>query len=197
MEGYLRGRYASDRPLTLAASLVFEQSYGQVDGDSASAAELFALLSSISGVGLKQSLAVTGAISQQGEIQPIGGVKEKIEGFFEICQAKGLTGEHGVIIPAANVPDLMLKGQVIDAVKEGLFKVYAVRHADEALEILTGLEAGKRQEDGHFPKNTFNRAVEDKLTDLAEKAKMLLGNDSEKKGPIEAGPPNNCDSCGK
>ena len=197
MEGYLRGRYASDRPLTLAASLVFEQSYGQVDGDSASAAELFALLSSLSGLGLKQSLAVTGAISQQGEIQPIGGANEKIEGFFEVCQAKGLTGEQGVIIPAANVPDLMLKGQVIDAVKKGLFRVYAVRHADEALEVLTGMEAGTRKDDGLFPENTFNRLVEDKLTELAEKAKKLLGNDSEKKGSSDSGPPNGCDSCGK
>ena len=197
MEGYLRGRYAADRPLTLAASLVFEQSYGQVDGDSASAAELFALLSSISGVGLKQSLAITGAISQQGEIQPIGGAKEKIEGYFEICQAKGLTGEHGVIIPAANVPDLMLKGQVIEAVKNGLFKVYAVRHADEALEILTGLEAGQQQEDGFFPENTFNRAVQDKLAELAEKAKKLLAGDGDKKGAADSDPPNSCDTCGK
>lgn len=177
MEGYLKSRYAGDRPLSLSASLVFEQMYGMVDGDSASAAELFALLSSLAGVGLKQNLAVTGSISQLGEIQPIGGVNEKIEGFYEVCKERGLNGSHGVIIPGTNVPDLMLKNEIIDAVKNGKFTVYSVSHADEALEILTGMEAGQKQDDGRFPDGTFNRLVEDKLTELMEKAKKLMKSD--------------------
>ena len=192
MEGYLKSRYAQDRPLSLSASLVFEQSYGMVDGDSASAAELYTLLSALSGVPLRQDLAVTGAISQLGEIQPIGGVNQKIEGFFEVCQARGFTGEQGVMIPQANVQDLMLKGQVIDAVKQGLFRVYAVKTADEALEILTGLPAGERGEDGEFPEGSFNRKVEDKLKELEEKARKL----KEEEGKKGEGPePNNCDGC--
>ncbi|MFH1090683.1 MAG: ATP-binding protein, partial [Pseudomonadota bacterium] len=181
MEGYLKGRYAAQRPLSLSASLVFEQTYGMVDGDSASAAELFVLLSRLSGVPLKQSLAVTGSISQQGEIQPIGGVNQKIEGFYEVCQARGLTGDQGVIIPRTNVPDLMLKGQVIEAVRQGQFKIWAVSHADDALEILTGLPAGERGEDGLFPEGTFNRMVEDRLQEMADKAKELMKEEGEKK----------------
>ncbi len=184
MEGYLKSRYASDRPLTLSASLVFEQSYGMVDGDSASAAELFVLISRLAGVPLKQSLAVTGAISQQGEIQPIGGVNQKIEGFFELCKARGLTGEQGVIIPKANVPDLMLKAPVIDAVKEGQFHVFAVEHVDDALEILTGLPAGEMQPDGSYPQGTLNRLVDDKLVELMEKARKLM-KDGEGEGRSE------------
>ncbi|MEW5722995.1 MAG: ATP-binding protein [Thermodesulfobacteriota bacterium] len=194
MEGYLRGHYALDRPLSLSATLVFEQSYGLVDGDSASAAELFALLSRLSNVGLQQSLAVTGAISQQGEIQPIGGVNQKIEGFYEVCQARGLNGCQGVIIPKANVPDLMLKGQVIEAVRAGRFAIYAVGHADEALEILTGMTAGERGGDGQFPEGTLNHLVEDKLQELAEKAKAFMKEgEGEARGGAEE--PGGCDSC--
>ena len=194
MEGYLRSRYAQERPLSLNASLVFEQSYGMVDGDSASAAELFALLSRLADVGIKQSFAVTGAISQQGEIQPIGGVNQKVEGFFELCRARGLTGDQGVIIPKANVPDLMLKGQVIDAVREGQFKVYAVEHADEALELLAGMPAGQRGDDREFPEGTFNRLVEERLRVLNEKAAQLMkdASDGDKGGGRESG---GCDGC--
>lgn len=174
MEGYLRDRYAADRPLSLSASLVFEQSYGMIDGDSASAAELFVLLSRLAGAPLRQDIAVTGAISQRGEVQPIGGVNQKIEGFFEVCRARGLTGEQGVIIPKANAPDLMLKGQVIDAVRKGLFHVYSVGHVDEALDILTGMPAGERGEDGSFPEGSLNRLVDDKLQELTKKARQLM-----------------------
>ena len=195
MEGYLKGRYALDRPLSLAASLVFEQSYGMVDGDSASAAELYTLLSRISGVPLRQDLAVTGAISQAGEVQPIGGVNQKIEGFYEVCHSRGLTGTQGVIIPKANVPDLMLKGQVVEAVKEGKFTVYAVDHVDQALEILTGMPSGTRQEDGTFPEGTLSRLVEDKLQELADKAKESKdGENNDQKG--DDGCAADCDGCG-
>ena len=195
MEGYLKGKYALDKPLSLSASLVFEQSYGMIDGDSASAAELYVLLSALSRVPINQGLAVTGAISQQGEIQPIGGVNEKIEGFFDICTARGLTGQQGVIIPKANVPDLMLKHEVIDAVREGKFTVYAVNHADQALEILTGMETGQRGEDGTFPEGTLNRTVEDKLTEMAEQAKKMMKDNNDKDKPEKSDPPA-CDSCG-
>ncbi|MFH1136645.1 MAG: ATP-binding protein [Pseudomonadota bacterium] len=192
MQGRLRAQYAQDYPLSLSASLVFEQSYSMVDGDSASAAEMFALLSGISGVPLKQSLAVTGAISQQGEIQPIGGVNQKIEGFFDLCLARGLTGDQGVIIPAANLPDLMLKNEVVDAARQGLFSIHAVRTADEALEILTDRPAGSRGDDGVFPEGSFNRLVEDRLKSLAEKARVHLkdeAGDGRKDEP-------SCSSCG-
>jgi predicted ATP-dependent protease len=195
MEGYLKNRYAVNRPLSLSASLVFEQSYGMVDGDSASVAELIVLLSRIAEVPLRQDLAITGAISQQGEAQPIGGVNHKIEGFYELCAARGLTGNQGVVIPQSNVADLMIKGQVIDAVKEGKFKVWAVSRADEAIEILTGMPAGERGEDGQFPEGTFNRIVEDKLTEMAEKAKKFM-KDAEEGGKADSEGPEGCDSCG-
>jgi lon-related putative ATP-dependent protease len=195
MEGYLRSHYTPNRPLSLSASLVFEQSYGMVDGDSASAAELYVLLSALADVPLRQDIAATGAISQIGEVQPVGGVNQKIEGFFEVCQARGLTGEQGVIIPKANVPDLMLKGQVIDAVRDGKFHVYAISTADQALEILTGMPAGERGPDGAFPENSFNRLVEDKLTELSEQARKLM-KDSD--GGKSGGNDNSggCDACG-
>ena len=193
MQGCLRNRYAQEQPLSLSASLVFEQSYSMVDGDSASAAEMFTLLSGISETPLKQSLAVTGAISQQGEILPIGGVNQKIEGFFDLCQSRGLTGEQGVVIPKANVPDLMLKYEVIEAVKQGLFTVYAVETADEAIEILTDMPAGRRLEDGSFEEGSFNRAVDEKLRSLAQKAKAFLKDESGEKGGRDESP---CSHCG-
>ena len=195
MEGYLRSRYTPNQPLSLSASLVFEQSYGMIDGDSASAAELYVLLSALADVPLRQDIAVTGAISQVGEIQPVGGVNQKIEGFFEVCQARGLTGDQGVIIPKTNVPDLMLKGQVIDAVRDGKFRVYGVSTADEALEILTGMPAGERGPEGDFPEATFNRLVEDKLTELSEQAQKLLkdSNGNKSGGNDNSG---GCDACG-
>jgi lon-related putative ATP-dependent protease len=168
LSGYLNARYAPDRPLSLAASLVFEQSYSGVDGDSASSAELYALLSALAEAPIRQSLAVTGSVNQYGQVQAIGGVNEKIEGFFDICRAKGLTGEQGVLIPATNVKHLMLRADVIDAVAAGQFQIYAVETIDQGLEILTGLAAGERDEAGNFPEGSLNQRVEARLVAMAE-----------------------------
>jgi predicted ATP-dependent protease len=165
--GYLGERYASAQPLSLSATLAFEQSYATVEGDSASAAELCALLSAIAGVPLRQSLALTGSIDQQGHLQAIGAVNEKIEGFFDVCRSRGLTGEHGVIIPAANAQHLMLRPDVVEAAAAGRFRIYAVATADEAIELLTGLPAGERDADGEFPEDSFNRLVARRLDNLA------------------------------
>ena len=166
--GYLREKYAQDKPLTMSASIAFEQSYGGVDGDSASSTEIYALLSSLSGVPIKQSIAVTGSVNQKGEVQPIGGVNHKIEGFFQCCTQKGLTGSQGVMIPERNVKDLMLKKEVVEAVKDGSFRVYSVKTIDEGIEILTGMEAGVRREDGTYPEGSINYLVDRKLMELAE-----------------------------
>jgi predicted ATP-dependent protease len=171
--GFLAGRYALDVPLAMAATLVFEQSYGGVDGDSASSAELYALLSALSGVPIKQSLAVTGSVNQLGEVQAIGGVNEKIEGFFDICRARGLTEEQGVLIPKSNVQHLMLREDVVEAVRNGQFAVYPVVTIDEGIEILTGVKAGERNADGRFPAGTINRLVEDKLRSFAERGRSF------------------------
>ena len=173
LSGYLGQRYADERPLALAASLVFEQSYGGVDGDSASLAELCALLSAIARVPIRQSLSVTGSMDQHGRAQAIGGVNEKIEGFFDICNARGLTGDQGAIIPQANAKHLMLRDDVIEAVKAGQFHVWTVQHADEVLALLTGREAGTEGEDGNFPKGSVNRLVRDRLEQLALKARRF------------------------
>jgi lon-related putative ATP-dependent protease len=166
--GYLRNRYAQDKPMTISASIAFEQSYGGVDGDSASSTEIYALLSSLSGVPLKQSIAVTGSMNQKGEVQAIGGVNEKIEGFFDCCKAKGLTGKQGVMIPESNVKDLMLRKDVIEVVKKGKFAIYAVKNIDEGIEILTDMRAGEIKADGTYPKGTINHLVNERLKDLAE-----------------------------
>ncbi|HZA01787.1 MAG TPA: ATP-binding protein [Hyphomicrobiaceae bacterium] len=171
--GFLAGRYAEDMPLALAATLVFEQSYGGVDGDSASSTELYALLSALSEVPVKQSLAVTGSVNQWGEVQAIGGVNEKIEGFYDICKARGLTGEQGVLIPKSNVQHLMLREDVVEAVRAGQFAIHAVSHVDEGIEILTGVKAGERGSDGKFPLGTINALVEDKLNLFAERARAF------------------------
>jgi lon-related putative ATP-dependent protease len=171
LSGYLAGKYAQDRPLSLSASLAFEQSYGEVDGDSASAAELIAIISGIADVPVKQNLAITGSINQKGEIQPIGGVNEKIEGFFAVCKSKGLTGDQGVVIPQLNVKNLMLKKEVVEAVKAGTFRVSAVKTVDEALEILTGVPAGERKTDGSYPEGTLNFLVDKKLKEMSKKLK--------------------------
>jgi predicted ATP-dependent protease len=168
LEGFLRGRYAKRVPLSLSATLVFEQSYGGVDGDSASSTELYALLSEISGLPLAQSIAVTGSVSQFGDVQPIGGVNEKIEGFFDICSQRGLTGSQGVLIPAANVKNLMLREDVVEAVAAGRFRVHAVEHIDQGMEILTGVPAGAPAADGSYPAGTVNAAVLGGLEKLAE-----------------------------
>jgi lon-related putative ATP-dependent protease len=171
--GFLAGRYALDTPLALAATLVFEQSYGGVDGDSASSAELYALLSALSEVPIRQALAVTGSINQWGEVQAIGGVNEKIEGFFDVCRARGLTDQHGVLIPRANVQHLMLREDVVEAVRHGQFSVYPVTSIDEGIEILTGVKSGERDADGRFPAGTVNRLVEDKLRSFAERGRSF------------------------
>jgi lon-related putative ATP-dependent protease len=168
LAGFLGARYGADRPLSLQASLVFEQSYGGVEGDSASAAELFALLSAIADVPVRQSLAVTGSVNQHGEIQAVGGVNEKVEGFFDVCRQRGLSGEHGVIIPAANVQHLVLRQDVVDAVAGGRFHVYPIRTVDEGLELLSGMAAAERDATGRFPEGTFNRRVEARLLEFAE-----------------------------
>ena len=171
LSGYLAGKYAQDKPLSLSASLAFEQSYGEVEGDSASAAELIAIISGVADAPVKQNLAITGSINQKGEIQPIGGVNEKIEGFFAVCKSKGLAGDQGVVIPQLNVKNLMLKKEVVEAVKAGKFRVYAVKTIDEALEILTGSLAGERQADGSYPEGTLNFLVDKKLKEMSKKLK--------------------------
>ncbi|MGB9587170.1 MAG: S16 family serine protease, partial [Armatimonadota bacterium] len=168
LAGYLAGMYATDKPLPLGASLTFEQLYEEVDGDSASSAELYALLSSLADLPVRQDIAVTGSVNQRGEIQPIGGANEKIEGFFEVCKAKGLTGRQGVMIPQSNVRHLMLKDEVVDAVKEGKFHIWAVRTIDEGIEILTGVPAGVRRENGQFPPDTVHGRVNAKLQQFAD-----------------------------
>jgi len=169
----LSARYAPDVPLSLHGSVVFEQSYGGVDGDSASVAELCALLSSISNVPIRQNVAITGSVNQLGRVQAVGGINEKIEGFFEVCKERELDGSHAVIIPDANVKHLMLKEEVVEAVNNNLFKVYAVKTIDEAAATLTGMAAGERDEDGEFPTGTLNRLVEDKLIQFASKRKQF------------------------
>jgi predicted ATP-dependent protease len=170
LAGFLGARFAAERPLSLSASLVFEQSYGGIDGDSASSAELYALLSAIAELPLKQSLAVTGSVNQHGHVQAIGGVNEKIEGFFDLCSARGLTGEQGVIVPSSNVQHLMLREDVVAAVAEGRFHVYPVETVDQGIELLTGLPAGERDENGEYPPASVNRRVEDRLSQLARTA---------------------------
>ncbi|OPX20237.1 MAG: ATP-dependent protease [Desulfobacca sp. 4484_104] len=174
LSGYLKSCFAQDKPLTLSASLCFEQSYGMVEGDSASGAELLALLSCLAEVPLAQNIAVTGSISQRGEFQPIGGVNWKIEGFYKVCKVRGLDGSHGVIIPKANVQDLMLKKEVLDAVREGKFHVWAVGQINEALEIMTDLPAGQKLPEGGFEPGTINYRVDQKLRQMMETARELM-----------------------
>jgi len=168
LSGYLGKTYAADAPLSMSASIVFEQSYGEVDGDSASVAELCALLSSVAGVSLKQSFAITGSMNQHGHVQAIGGVNEKIEGFFDICKMHGLNGKQGVIIPASNAQHLMLRQEVIDAVSKDEFHIHAIHHVNDALSLLSGLEAGERDEQGEFTANSFNAAVAERLKKWAD-----------------------------
>jgi len=182
LAGFLKGRYAQEVPLSLSASLVFEQSYGGVDGDSASSTELYALLSAIAEVPIKQNLAVTGSVNQHGQIQAIGGVNQKIEGFYDICKQRGLTGNQGVLIPKSNITHLMLRRDVIESVKKGKFHIYPVVHIDEGIEILTGIKSGEKQADGSYPANSFNAIVKGKLEYLARKLREFgktSGNHSE------------------
>ena len=179
--GYLRGKYAQNKPFSLSASLAFEQSYGGVDGDSASSTEVYAILSSLSKMPLRQDIAVTGSLNQKGEIQPIGGVNEKIEGFYDVCKAKGLTGSQGVIIPHQNVHNLMLRKEIIESVSEGKFHIYPVKTIDEGIEILTGIKAGRKLKDGTFPKDTLNYLVDQELQRLAKSWKTFTSSPDKNK----------------
>ena len=171
--GYLRGKYAQKKPFSLSASIAFEQSYSGVDGDSASSTEVYAILSSLSNLPLKQYIAVTGSLNQKGEIQPIGGVNEKIEGFFDVCKAKGLTGNQGVIIPHQNIKNLMLNNDVVEAVKQAKFHIYPVKSIDEGIEILTEVRAGERKKDETFEEGTVNYLVDQELQRLAQSWKAF------------------------
>ena len=180
LSGYLRSKYAQDKPLTVSASICFEQSYSGVDGDSASSTEAYALISSIANLPLRQDIAVTGSINQKGEIQAIGGVNQKIEGFYSVCKAKGLTGTQGVIIPETNIPDLMLREDIVEAIKEKKFHLYSVKTIDQGIEILTGRKAGKKLENGKFEKNSVNNLVNQKLLEFAIKLKEFSKEKEEK-----------------
>lgn len=168
LSGYLGEMFAQDIPLCLTASICFEQLYNGVDGDSASSTELYGLLSSLSGIPINQSIAVTGSVNQKGQIQPIGGVNEKIEGYFQICKMRGLNGKHGVMIPVQNVDNLQLDDEIVDAVKNNLFHIYAVSTIEEGIEVLTGVPAGKKDKNGHFPAGTVNYLVYEKLKKYAK-----------------------------
>lgn len=171
LSGYINDKYARDKPLSLSARLVFEQNYEGVEGDSASSTELYSILSALSGLPIKQNIAVTGSVNQKGEVQAIGGVNEKIEGFYEVAKAKGLNGEQAVMIPESNVQNLMLKEELLDAVKAGHFNIYSVKTIDEGIEVLTGAKAGQRREDGTFEEGTVNYLVNKALEQMAEKLK--------------------------
>jgi predicted ATP-dependent protease len=171
LSGYLGLKYAQDKPLSLSASICFEQSYSGVEGDSASSTELYAILSSLSGVPIRQGIAVTGSVNQKGEVQPIGGVNHKIEGFFDVCKEKGLTGEQGVMIPSQNIRNLMLREDVVQAVKEQKFHIYSVKTIDEGIEVLTGVPAGEKLADSTYPDGTMNYLVNKRLMEFAERLK--------------------------
>ncbi len=180
LAGFLREHYGSEKPLSLSASLVFEQSYGVVEGDSASSAELYAVLSALADAPIRQGIAVTGSVNQHGQVQPIGAVNEKVEGFYFVCREAGLTGEQGVVVPAANVRNLMLRDEVIDAVREGRFSVWAVSDVDEGLEILTGVPAGELRPDGTYPDGTIHRRVTDRLAAYADIGRRFRGAEGER-----------------
>jgi lon-related putative ATP-dependent protease len=173
LAGYLGGKFAQEYPLAFSASITFEQLYEEVEGDSASSAELYALLSSLSGYPIQQNLAVTGSVNQRGQIQAIGGVNQKIEGFYDICKIKGLNGQQGVLIPSSNVKHLMLREDILETVQEGKFHIYAVATISEGIELLTGVAAGERQEDGSYPEGTVFHAVQSRLLDLARRVQAF------------------------
>jgi lon-related putative ATP-dependent protease len=187
LSGYLNEKYAKDKPLSLSARLVFEQNYEGVEGDSASSTELYAILSNLSGLPIKQNIAVTGSVNQKGEVQAIGGVNEKIEGFFEVCKLKGLTGKQGVMIPESNVQNLMLKEKIVDAAKAGKFHVYSVKTIDEGIEVLTGVKAGVKDKNGKYEKDTVNDRVDKRFKEMAEKLSEYAAFRAEvkKKSPSE------------
>ena len=182
LTNYLGGRYAQDHPLSLSASLAFEQSYDEIEGDSASAAELIAILSSLADIPLNQQIAITGSINQHGEIQPIGGVNEKIEGFFNTCRNRGLTGTQGVIIPHQNIRHLCLKREVREAVEKKQFHIYQIKTVDQALELLTETAAGTEQEDGTFPEGTVNAKIQESLLEMHKRMEEDDDEDGEEDG---------------
>jgi lon-related putative ATP-dependent protease len=191
LTGYLGGKFAHDKPLTFSASICFEQSYEGVEGDSASSTELYSLLSALSGLPLKQGIAVTGSVNQLGKVQPIGGVNYKIEGFFAVCKAKGLTGEQGVIIPRTNERHLMLKEEVIEAVRSGKFHIWSVETIDQGIEVLTGVPAGELQADGGYPEGSVNALVDKRLRAMVENMKKFVpASDKEGKKPSGESPEN-------
>jgi predicted ATP-dependent protease len=183
ISSYLGSKYAVKKPISLSASITFEQLYDMVEGDSATCAELYALLSSISGVPLKQCFAVTGSMDQNGDVQPIGGVNEKVEGFFDLCRDRGLDGSHGVIIPKKNAMNLMLKEEVVEAVKESKFSIYTIEKMEEGLEILTGMSAGELNEAGEYPENTINYLVAKRLTEISEAMEKRKDKEEEEERP--------------
>jgi len=195
LTSFLKERFAWNKPISLTASLCFEQSYGLVEGDSASSTELYVLLSAIANVPIHQGISVTGSVSQKGEVQPIGGVNHKIKGWFDICKYKGLTGKQGVMIPSKNVRNLMLEQEIVDAVKDGKFNVWPVSTIEEGIAILTGMEAGKLQEDGTYPEGTLFRKVDERLQKIAEIVREY-GKDSENGKQKKEEEPAGCPSCG-
>jgi lon-related putative ATP-dependent protease len=183
LSGFLRSRFAQDKPMNLSASICFEQSYSGVDGDSASSTELYALLSALSGEGIDQGIAVTGSVNQHGEVQAIGGVNEKIEGFYNVCKSKGLTGGQGVMIPTANVGDLMLNSEVLETVDQGKFHIWAVDNIDQGIELLTGIQAGEPDQEGKYPEGSINYLVNEKLKELSYGMKDFMKSEGDEKGP--------------
>lgn len=181
LTGFIGDRFAQDKPLALTASIVFEQSYSMVDGDSASSTELYAILSSLSGIPINQGIAVTGSLNQKGEIQPIGGVNEKIEGFYKVCKLKGLTGDQGVMIPHQNVKNLMLCNEVKEAVEKGMFSIYAIEHIEQGIEILTGVEAGEVNKRGNYPRGSVFYKVNKRLKELGKPIEVPIKNQTDKK----------------
>lgn len=180
IEGFFRDHFAKDKPLTMSGSICFEQSYSGIDGDSASSTEIYALLSSLSGLPLRQDIAVTGSVNQHGEIQPIGGVNEKIEGFWEVCKARGLTGSQGVLIPHQNVPDLMLRPDVVEAVEKGQFQIYAIKTIDAGIGILTGVEAGSSDENGKWTEGSVYALVDEQLRSYGKSMRSFAAKEEEK-----------------
>ena len=176
--GYLAEHFFQDNPISLSARLVFEQSYAEIEGDSASSTELYALLSSLSKVPIQQGIAVTGSVNQKGEIQSIGGINEKIEGYFEVCKILGFNGEQGIMIPASNVQNLMLKEEVIEAVRQNNFKIWAVDTIDDGMEVLTGMKAGTIEEEG-----SINWMVNKTLNEYSEKLKEFIEDDDKEEEP--------------
>jgi len=181
LSGYLGGKYAQENPLSLSTSICFEQSYEGVEGDSASSSELYAILSSLSAIPIKQEIAVTGSVNQNGEVQPIGGINWKIEGFFDVCRLKGLTGRQGVLVPRANLRNLMLRHDVVEAVSEGKFHIYAVGTIDEGIEVLTGIPAGQKDTSGQYPPSSVNGLVERRLKEYSKQLKTFSVSSAGKK----------------